>query len=431
MIPFSLPVHASVRRGLGYRDGEPARDSRRERVSDVERLLTKFETGALLRPTPHVPNIVDLARALAWVAGAGGIDLTANSSRLAAIIGPADHLVVILADGLGMTLVEELPDSAFLATQLVTELRTVFPSSSATVLTALATGEWPNTHGVTGQWTHLPEIRATADLLRFAARTGGRSLAKLGVTVEQVFPLPSLVRSMRRDTLALYPEPVVNSASAAYFSGYRARQGYRTLAEAVDHLIARVGAAEAPTYSYLYTPWIDLEAHRHGVGHPGVRAAVVGLDRALERLATRLNGRARLVLTADHGLLDTPVVARHWLRPGHDIFRGLAFPPSGDARVMYLHVRDGEHDGIRRRFREHYGERFFLISTEEAEQLELFGPGPLTAWVRRRLGDLIVISSGADVLEYVPAGSIDRLMAVTSHHSGLTPAEMRIPLVVA
>jgi hypothetical protein len=400
-------------------------------VSDLERLLTKFETGALLRPAASVPNVVDLARALAWLAGAGNIELTAGASRLAAIIGPADHLVFVLADGLGMTLVEELPDSAFLAAHLATELRTVFPSSSATVLTALATGEWPGSHGVTGQWTHLPEIRATADLLRFAARNGGRSLAKLGVSVEQVFPLPSLVRRMRRDTLALYPEGVVNSASAAYFSGHRARLGYRTLAEAVDLLVARVGAADAPTYSYLYTPWIDHEAHRHGVGHPGVRAAVIGLDRALDRLATRLGGRARIVLTADHGLLDTPVVARHWIRPGGALARALAFPPSGDSRVMYLHVRDGAQDGIRQHFRDHYGERFFLISIEEAERLALFGPGPLAPWVRRRLGDLIVISGGTDVLEYLPAGSIDRLMAVASHHSGLTPAEMRVPLVVA
>ena len=77
-----------------------------------------------------------------------------------------------------------------------------------------------------------------------------------------------------------------------------------------------------------------------------------------------------------------------------------------------------------------YGERFFIISIEEAECLELFGPGPLSARARERLGDLIVISSGADVIEYVPSGSIDRLLSITAHHSGLTPAEMRVPLVV-
>ena len=409
-----------------------ARD--RATMSDIDTLLAKFETGALLRPSPRVPNLVDLAHALALLAGPTssiGDALSTGAAALAALIGPAEHLVFIVADGLGMTLVDNLPGSAFLTKHLKTELRTVFPSATAAVLTSLATGAWPGQHGVTGQWTHLPEIRATADLLRFAARTGGVSLAKLGVTVEQAFPLPALVRGMRRDTLALFPERVAITNSAAYFSGGRARRGYRTLAEATEVIGARVDAAPGPTYTSLYTPWIDLEAHRHGVRHPGVRAAVFGLDRELDRLATRLGGRARIVLTADHGLLDTPIVARHWLRPTADLFEALLFPPSGDARVMFLHVRDGARERLRQRFRARYGDRFCLITIEEAEQIELFGPGPLAPHARARLGDLIVVSSGVDVIEYVPAGSIDRVLSIAAHHSGLSPAEMRAPLVIA
>ena len=254
-----------------------ARD--RATMSDIDTLLAKFETGALLRPSPRVPNLVDLAHALALLAGPTssiGDTRSTGAAALAALIGPAEHLVFIVADGLGMSLIDNLPGSAFLTKHLKTELRTVFPSATAVVLTSLATGAWPGQHGVTGQWTHLPEIRATADLLRFAARTGGVSLAKLGVTVEQAFPLPALARGMRRDTLALFPERVVITNSAAYFSGGRARRGYRTLAEATEVIGARVDAAPGPTYTSLYTPWIDLEAHRHGVRHPGVRAAVFG-----------------------------------------------------------------------------------------------------------------------------------------------------------
>jgi hypothetical protein len=39
-------------------------------------------------------------------------------------------------------------------------------------------------------------------------------------------------------------------------------------------------------------------------------------------------------------------------------------------------------------------------------------------------------ASGADVIEYVPAGSIDRVLSIASHHSGMTPAEMRVPLIL-
>ncbi|MCC6627251.1 MAG: alkaline phosphatase family protein [Chloroflexi bacterium] len=399
-------------------------------MSDLDRLLARFETGALLRPSPHVPNIVDLAQALVWCARADGAMLAPGARRLADLIGDAEHLIFILADGLGMALLEALPPDTFLATHVVAELRTVFPSSTPTVLTALATGAWPAAHGVTGQWTHLPEIQGTADLLRFAARTGGVSLAKLGVTVEQAFPLPALLSGVRRDTLALFPEAIANSVSATFFSGRHARRGYRALSAVVDVIIERVAAAPAPTYTSLYAPWIDQETHRHGVRHPGVRAAIQDLNREVERLALRLGSRARIVVSADHGLLDTPMLARHWLRPTPDLLNLLRTPPSGDARVMYLHARDGARETLRRRFHDRYGDRFVVITLEEAEAIELFGPGPLAPSTRQRLGDLLVISTGVDVIEYVPAGSIDRVLSIASHHSGLTPAEMRVPLIV-
>jgi hypothetical protein len=400
-------------------------------MSDVETLLTKFERGELLRPTPDRLNIVDLSRALACLAGVEGVPCTPGAAELAARIGPAEHLIFVLADGLGMTLLEALPRSTFLAAHLATELRTIFPSTTATVLTALATGAWPNSHAVTGQWTHLPEIGGAGALLPFVARAGGRSLAQQGVTVEGAFPLPPILRDARRDLLALLPQWVANTRSSAYFSGGHPRRPYRSLTEAIDLLIARVEAADGPTYTYLYALSIDLEAHRHGLDHPNVRAAVYELDRELERLTRRLGGRACLVLTADHGLLDTPPLAKHWLRPAPDLFASLRCPPSGDTRVMYLHARPGAQDGLRRRFRGQYGDRFCLLTVEEAEALGLFGPGPLSPVARERLGDLILVSAGADVLEYVPNGSIDRVLAVSAHHSGLTPSEMRVPLVIA
>ena len=160
---------------------------------------------------------------------------------------------MILADGLGMTLAEALPAGDFLPAHLVAELRTVFPSSTATALTALATGEWPNRHGVTGQWTHLPAIRTAAALLPFAARNGGRSLAERGVTIDQAFPVSPLIQRMRFEPLALYPESIATSRSSAYFSGGRHHGGYRRLADAIDLTLRRIESADGPTYTYIYT----------------------------------------------------------------------------------------------------------------------------------------------------------------------------------
>jgi hypothetical protein len=298
-------------------------------------------------------------------------------------------------------------------------------------LTSIATGQWPASHGITGWWTHLPEIEAAATILPFVRRADGQSLTDRGVTPEQAFPAPPVMRAMTRDALALFPSHIAGSIYSAYFTGGRVRRGYRGFQEAVDIVLERLRTADGPTYTYLYTPRVDETVHRCGVGHPQVRSALIDLDRQLERLKTGLSGSGRMVLSADHGFLDVAEGAKHQIRGSDPLLESLRFTPSGDARVLYLHVRDGAHERVRARFRERFGERFLLITVDEAEALDLFGPGPISPLTRRRMGDLIAISAGTDVIEYRPGIGPARISGDVSHHSGLTPSEMRVPLVIA
>jgi hypothetical protein len=164
---------------------------------------------------------------------------------------------------------------------------------------------------------------------------------------------------------------------------------------------------------------------------PEVQHALYEVDSEMARLASGVAGKARIVATADHGLLDAPAGGRHTLRPNRQLAPLLRFPPSGDARVMYLHTRDWAAERVRRLFERRFEDRFIIITVDEAESLELFGPGQLSPMTRERMGDLIAISSGADMIEYNAARGVGKSVQLNSHHSGLTPEEMRIPLVIA
>jgi len=98
---------------------------------------------------------------------------------------------------------------------------------------------------------------------------------------------------------------------------------------------------------------------------------------------------------------------------------------------MYLHVSVWARARVRGHFERKFGSRFYLISVDEAEDLELFGPGPLAPATKDRMGDLIAISSGAHMIEYNAARGSARSVLLNGHHSGLTPDEMKIPLVIA
>jgi hypothetical protein len=399
-------------------------------MSDVERLLAAFSDGELLRPSAEVPNLIDLSRALVCLAEGEGVETSAGSAALVSTIGSSDHLVFVLVDGLGINLLERLPANAFLPKHLVAELRTVFPSTTAVAVTSLATGQWPNKHAVTGWWTHLPEIGASATILQFVKRSDQKTLDRHGVSVEQAFPAPSVMSKVGRDAVALFPGRIGSSVYSTYFCGGKPRRSYRNLQEAVDMAIKRVQSAEQPTYTYIYTSRIDDEAHRCGLARPEVQAALSDMDRELERLACGIGNRGRLVVSADHGFLDAGKSERHQIRWSDQFMTYLRFPPSGDARVMYLHTREGAEAPVRQYFRKRFGERFLLLAVDEVEELGLLGPGPISVETRRRVGDLLLISRGRDVIEYRPPGNTGRIMSEASQHSGLTPEEMRVPLVV-
>ncbi len=400
-------------------------------MSDVEELLEAFEAGTLLRPAADVPNLVDLARAFAAAGGADGLELTAAARELAGVFGEREHLVLVLADGLGLEMLEHEPAAPFLRSHLARELRAVFPASTAVALTSLATGEWPAQHGVTGWWTHLPEIGGPATILQYRRRSDSRSLLDLGVAPETAFPVPSLLPRLRRRTLCLLPQAIAGSVYTQYWTGGEPATGYDSFDDVFAAVADAVRGGDGPSFSYVYAPHVDHAAHQHGPDSREARGAIATLDRLVERLAIELGDAARVVLTSDHGHLAVPAEERLLIRPRDGLPELLASPPAGDSRAIEFHVQAGEAERFVARFREHFGESFYLLSTAELEELELLGPRPLADCTRARLGDFMAIARGAAVLGYQPARASREALQHVSHHAGLTPAEMRVPLVVA
>ena len=400
-------------------------------MEDVERLLAAFASGELDRPAAERPNLVDLSRAMATVGGADGPDATAGSEEIAGLIGNPEHLVFVLADGLGMALLRALPPGAFLRRHLASELLTPFPSTTAVGLTTLATGEWPARHGIVGWWTYLREIDGAATVVRFERRADGKPLDALGVEPAQLLPLPSLLPRMSRDVASFFPSAIVGSAYSCYVAGGTAQSGYGSLAAAVDAVLRRLEHASSPTYTYLYTPRVDAAAHEYGTKSHHLSAELIALDRQIERLVEGAAPGARVVVSADHGHLDAPAAKRHLLSGEGALAETLRVAPSGDPRVMYFHLRDGAEGQFREAIERRLGEIVFVLSTDELEELELLGPGPLSPLTRERLGDFVAIAGGADAVGFSAVTGGRKMVENASQHSGLTPEQMRVPLVIA
>ena len=400
-------------------------------MSDTAGLVAAFDAGTLVRPDPAMPNLVDVARAVATASGAGGLGLTPFADDLAASLAHREHLVFILADGLGLEMLEREAAARTLREHLRSEIRTVFPSSTAVALTSLATGEWPARHAVTGWWTYLEQIGGPATILQYRRRSDERSLVDLDVPPEDAFPVVSLAPRMGRLCHYLMPHNIAGSVYSRYWAGGAAVAGYQSLTATFSSIMETVMAADEPTFVYVYVPHVDKEAHDGGPESVGTRDAIIAIDRLVADLKAGLGDSAAVVVTADHGHLAASPSERLMIRDADGIPGLLASPPSGDTRVVEFHVRPGEHDRFEERCRANFGEQFFLLTTNEVEDLSLFGAEPLAPRTRQRLGDFTAISRGATVLGFYASQASREGLHQRSHHSGLTPAEMLVPLIVA
>ena len=395
------------------------------RVSDVPDLLEAFKSNSLLRPRFDVPSIVDLSQAVSNWARVPNLNIGENTRRIGKSFTDAHQLVFVVVDGLGMNFIDNLEPNSFLRRHLHMELQTVFPSTTSSAFTSLATATWPNRHSIIGWDMYLEEIDAVATVLKFERRHDGRSLGKLGVREDQAYPAKSLFGAMPGDLVSIVPEGIANTPYSDYWVGHKATYvTYENFFEGIDAAISSARASGERKITYLYTVDVDYAAHEYGTNAPQTMGALRRLNSEIERLAKNLPSTARIVLTADHGHLDGQA---HEILPTDSLVEHLLHEPWGDAREMHFAVKPGREEEFEADFRGMYGEYAFLLTADEVENLELLGPGRFEEAVRRRLGTHLAISRGSDVFLYQ---SQSDSMNFIGYHSGLTPDEMLVPLIV-
>ena len=81
-------------------------------------------------------------------------------------------------------------------------------------------------------------------------------------------------------------------------------------------------------------------------------------------------------------------------------------------------------------FRSRFGDKMVLLKTDEAEELEIFGPEPMSPISRPRFGDFVAIPFKPATLSYHPPNKpLGHLYLAV--HAGMSPQEMLVPLCVA
>lgn len=418
------------------------------RVKDTA-LSRLFNTESFLHPLdPVVPNSVDLVRAIALSSGnttAGALPgVTSHVPTLAIDLPRADHLVFVLIDGLGIPILEQhLEHDGFLRGGFHRELRAVFPSTTTVALTSLASGAWPATHGLTGWWTHFPDTTHTVAVLPFRERFTHRNMHGTGIAAKALIRADALWGNSERDVHIVLPKSIKGGSYNEWFNtGAVSGESVKT-GKVAKHVRKLIRSSRKPTLTYVYLPQVDSASHKFGPGSDEVAVAACDAERICEQILKQARAASRgsvsMIATADHGQIATPPERELLIRHDDPVASYFRVPPSGDARACQLWLQPGipvaeQLADIESVLRAQYADLpagngdFALVETEEILNRQLLGPLQPSAEVRARWGDAVMLSVGDLAVEYVaPDGSFHGFQG---NHSGLSPEEMRVPLII-
>ena len=359
----------------------------------------------------------------------GGVSAAPPLAALppAALAG-ARHLVLLVVDGLGHDYL--LRRDGALRRHLRGQLTSVFPSTTASAIPTFLTGLAPQQHGLTGWHMYFREIGAIVAPLPFRVRTGRHALGEAGVTPTSLFGLTPLFDRLPLPCHVVSPRHIIHSDFNVALSGSAQRHGYQSLEEMVGLIDGLLKNDVPRSYIHAYWPQHDSLAHEFGIDSPQVAQAFDALDAGFARLLETARGSDSVVIvTADHGFIDTSVEHTIDLDDHPQLRETLLLPLCGEPRMAYAYVRAGREAQFEATLRDRLGDRVHLLRSEDVLRQGWLGPGEAHPALRDRLGDYVLIPRGQAILR-------DWLKGEERHthigvHGGLSAAEMIVPLVVA
>jgi predicted AlkP superfamily pyrophosphatase or phosphodiesterase len=177
--------------------------------------------------------------------------------------------------------------------------------------------------------------------------------------------------------------------------------------------------------TYVYDGDLDWTGHRYGVDSPQWRAQLAAIDASVEQLREALDPGVRLVVVADHGMIDSPVSSRIDVDEHLELRSGVHLL-GGEARFRHLYCAGGAVEDVLATWRGHLGDRAEVLSRDEAIERGWFGP--VVSQVRPRLGDVVV--AARDDVAVMSTTDFPYENMLIGLHGSLTAVEMEIPILV-
>lgn len=346
------------------------------------------------------------------------------------LLSAARNIVLCVIDGLGYDYLLQHGSGSDLHQRLHSRLHAVAPPTTAASVTTFLTGVAPQQHGLTGWFTWLREVGSVVTVLPFLTRCNRADLTQAGITPQELFAHPPLFARLPVRAYSLMPDWLAKSSFNQALLGPADLVLHQGMEDYFAKITAVVRAHAERKFLYAYWPHFDGLAHDHGVSSAPVREHFARLDEGFAQLFADLAGTETVVLvTADHGFVDTRPETRLRVNDLPELQRCLSIPLCGEPRLAYCYVRRGMERSFEDCVRTELAHAVELHRGEELIARGLFGLGAPHPELHSRVGDYVLeLKDDYILIQRLPG---ETPLNLIGHHGGLSAAEVEVPLVLA
>ena len=381
-------------------------------MSNFEKIFNK---EGFVIPNYDKSNIVDLVRLLYNYCGMNFKE-TKSMQELRKYVSNKKHIVLILVDGMGSDLLDNMTGLFYNYKKM--DIQTVFPTATGCVLTTVATAKYPSSTGIFGWFGYNRKL----DLNYYTLLTKERnSKEDLKINLKKIFKRPSIFNELKRKTVILQPNHLLDSQYTSYCASSSIRKGYSDYDEAINIIKNEINSKE-DTFTYLYIPFVDTLEHQNGPYSKTVYVEVEKIEMKIKNLFP-LNKDTEIIVIADHGQIPINSVAYMDLNKYDKYFYAY---PSIDMGTSTFFVKKDKYKEFEKEFHRDFDNKLILFKKEEFVKRNMFGKR-MTKYANDSLGEYISLCKRgyAFCSDYHKDTTFPK-----GNHTGLTKEELMIPLIV-
>ena len=277
--------------------------------------------------------------------------------------------------------------------------------------------------------SYLKEFKQSMMPLPYLVRNRLRENFNKFAPLKKVFNLKPITNKIKNKSYIVTSEEIKDSDFTKAIKGKAKIISYKKVNGFFKQIKKIIKSSNQKKYINVYSPMHDRFCHEYGVKSRKALKIFKKFDKKLEKFLKSIKGtNTKVIITADHGLIDIPKEKKIHLKNHPKLGETLMVPICGDHRSTFCFVKPDKKKEFEKYVKTKFKNYCYLYKSKDLVKKGYFGLEKPSKKFLDRIGDYTLIMK-KDYGIYQKLIGESRKYNV-GEHGGVSNQEMYVPLIV-